>query len=903
MGGRDATATREGPPLGHTAKNEGGGYTKRAPAATPPLFTMIDGGDQDAAYNLAKKVRYMSAKLAIEKGLSDVASTNPEITGITEFNVTPWNPSGKWNGTEWYAKYFRSPYDPKLALSRNLAGIKDFFALYTNQTPFRTEKVTAGSRNQYSPYYFLSDPRIGTIHMFPAQGPDTDDSHPAYGYWPMPGDITYPRPWGEDGFGTVTEWNDIHYQNGYLITAAAQAAWFDQAWAGRDQYGAFIDQLVMSIAYDPDRASSYYSHPDLKYSKMNFFDQWAGQAWTQGLPQTGPGGGVGVGSLLEDGKDDNSLGESMQAWAGIVLWGTVTNREEIADTGIYLYTTNLYNADAYWFDKKLAYVPDTTGIASPTAAKWSRNGDYIASVSIPDDPRKYNPNETMWDRWYNWGNPKVTSSWPVMPDGYPNATSFAPKMPQSVVQTASQFGISPTSSMYNMWLPMAGYTLSFGRDPHYVELMERALDHAPNGGFCDKTDPSGVPYLAVVNQQRALVGITDSSATGIAISPYQWYWNTIQSSRNTTPGHYPYDLGTWWNNVKDRIDDSTSPSEVLNWFWAIDTYGTPDSSYFGYSSDAASKGLSQPLCAAFISPYNQVTFVAWNPHPEPVHVNWWKVGQKAGSGSAALAQDLVVPPGWFAHAGTAPPADAGLAVTLDAPALVKPGSTVTFNITVLATGSGPVSGVTVSDYLPYTMTYVSSSPSGTVSANEVRWNVGSLSPGQTRTFQVTGRFPDTANGQYTAVAEASGHAAGNIPVKGNRIIPISVSGGPSINVSVIANATSVAPGGFLTYSILLNNNGTQDLVGVDAYDMPPAGSTFISSNYPPQNIAPSRIVWSPDKLPSGGNLPLGSTITINMTIQVSSSASGTIKTTAGGGGAYPGNRTTGEATLFVEVTR
>jgi len=44
---------------------------------------MIDGGDQDAAYNLAKKVRYMSAKLAIEKGLSDIASTNPEITGIT----------------------------------------------------------------------------------------------------------------------------------------------------------------------------------------------------------------------------------------------------------------------------------------------------------------------------------------------------------------------------------------------------------------------------------------------------------------------------------------------------------------------------------------------------------------------------------------------------------------------------------------------------------------------------------------------------------------------------------------------------------------------------------------------------------------------------------------------------
>ncbi|OPX74597.1 MAG: Glycosyl hydrolase family 81 [Methanoregulaceae archaeon PtaB.Bin152] len=897
----DTNATMEGVPLWHIVNNDEEGYTKKSLGVDPPLFTAIDGGDQNAAYNLAKMVRYMSAKLAIERGLSSVASANPEVTGITEFNVTPWNPSEKWNGTEWYNTSYRNPYDPRLSFSRNLKGIKDFFALYTNETPFRTEKVTAGSRNQYSPYYFLSDPRIGTIHMYPAQGPDTDDSKPAYGYWPMPDDITYPRPWGEDGFGTVTEWNDIHYQNGYLITAAAQAAWFDPAWADRDQYGAFIDQLVMSIAYDPDHAADYYTHPELKYSKMNFFDQWAGQAWTQGLPQTGPGGGVGVGSLLEDGKDDNSLGESMQAWAGIIMWGTVTNRPEIADTGIYLYTTNLYNADAYWFDKTLAYVPNASGIMQPTAAKWSTHGDYIPSVSIPDDPRKYNPDETMWDRWYNWGNPKVTSSWPVMPSGYPNATSFAPKMPQSVVQTASQFGISPTSSMYNMWLPMAGYTLSFGRDPHYVELMERALDHAPNGGFCNKTDPSGIPYLSVVNQQRALVGIRDTSATGIAVSPFQWYWDLVQTSRNTVPGQYPYDLGTWWNNVKDRIDDSTSPSEVLNWFWAIDTYGTPDFSYFGYSSDAAFKGLSQPLCAAFISPYNQVTFVAWNPHNESVHVNWWKVGEKAGLGSAALAQDLTVPPNWYAAATTGPPADAGLIVALDAPGRVGPGSTVTFNITVLATGSGPVSGVTVSDYLPYTMTYLSSSPAGTVSGNAVRWNVGGLSPGQTRTFQVTGRFPDTANGQYTAVAEASGLAAGNIPVKGNRIIPLQVAGGPSMNVTVIANATSVSPGAFLTYRILLNNNGTQDLVGVDAYDEPPPGSTFISSNYPPQNIAPSRIVWTPDKLPSGGNLPIGKTLTINMTVQVSGSASGTIKTTAGGGGAYPGGRASGEASLVTEV--
>jgi len=900
----DRNETMDGVPLWHIVNNDEEGYTKKSLGSDPPLFTMIDGGDQDAAYNLAKKVRYMSAKLAIEKGLGSVAATNPEITGITEFNVTPWNPSDKWKGTEWYNTSYKNPYDPTLALSRNLKGIEDFFALYTQQTPFRTGKNTAGSTNQYSPYYFLSDPRLGTLHMYPAQGPDTDNAHPAYGYWPMPDDVTYPREWGEDGFGTVAEWNDIHYQNGYLITAAAQAAWFDPSWAGRDNYGSFVDQLVMSIAYDPDRAAAYYSHPQLKYSKMNFFDQWAGQAWTQGLPQTGPGGGIGVGSLLEDGKDDNSLGESMQAWAGIAMWGTVTNRQDIADTGIYLYTTNLYNADAYWFDKTLAYVPDSTGIAQPTAAKWSKHGDYIASVSIPDDANKYNPGETMWDRWYNWGNPKVSSTWPVMPDGYPKATSFAPKMPQSVVQTASQFGISPTSSMYNMWLPMAGYTLSFGRNPKYVELMERALDHAPNGGFCDKTDPSGLPYLAVVNQQRALVGITDKSATGITTSPSRWYWDLVQSSRNTTPGHYPYDLGTWWNAMKDHIDDATSPSEVLNWFWAIDAYGTPDFSYFAYSGDAASKGLSQPLCAAFTSSQGQTTFVAWNPHKEALNVNWWKVGQNAGSTAGALSQDLVVPPGWYATASTSPPANASLLVTIDAPASIRPGSTVTFNVTVRATGPGQVSGVAVSGYLPYSMTYVSSTPAGTVSGNSVRWDAGILSPGETRSYLVTGKIPDTANGQYTAVAEASGQAAGNIAVKGNRILLISVQGGPSLDGSISANKATVRRGEEITFTFVIRNDGTQDLEGAYARMsfQPVGGLSFISANYAPQYTAPDTAIWDPPHLPDTGALRLGTNITITTTYKVTSSAKDPLTTTAYGQANYAGGQAKNTATLTTGVT-
>ena len=87
-----------------------------------------------------------------------------------------------------------------------------------------------------------------------------------------------------------------------------------------------------------------------------------------------------------------------------------------------------------------------------------------------------------------------------------------------------------------------------------------------------------------------------------------------------------------------------------------------------------------------------------------------------------------------------------------------------------------------------------------------------------------------------------------------------------------------------------------------ADDVPPPGSMFISSSYPPQNIAPSRIVWTPRTLPSGGSLPIGSTMTINLTMQISTSASGTITNGAGGGGAVPGQYIQGQGSLTTEVT-
>ena len=96
-------------PLWYIVNNDEHDYTQKSLGTYPPLFTMLDGGDQNAAYNLAKMVGYMSAKLAITKELGNIATTNPEITGITDFNITPWNPSSGWSGTTGYNNDNRQP--------------------------------------------------------------------------------------------------------------------------------------------------------------------------------------------------------------------------------------------------------------------------------------------------------------------------------------------------------------------------------------------------------------------------------------------------------------------------------------------------------------------------------------------------------------------------------------------------------------------------------------------------------------------------------------------------------------------------------------------------------------------------------------------------------------------------
>ncbi len=65
-----------------------------------------------------------------------------------------------------------------------------------------------------------------------------------------------------------------------------------------------------------------------------------------------------------------------------------------------------------------------------------------------------------------------------------------------------------------------------------------------------------------------------------------------------------------------------------------------------------------------------------------------------------------------------------------------PGSLITFTITVENTGFWELNPVDITDTLPSTMTYVSSSPPGTVSGNEITWTTDLLNWGESKTFEL-----------------------------------------------------------------------------------------------------------------------------------------------------------------------
>jgi endoglucanase Acf2 len=85
-----------------------------------------------------------------------------------------------------------------------------------------------------------------------------------------------------------------------------------------------------------DIATAERGRSDFPY--LRNFDPYEGHSWASGV------------ALSPDGNNQESSSEATNAWAALMIWGTLQGRADWVDLGAYLYNTEIQAIQHYWFD-------------------------------------------------------------------------------------------------------------------------------------------------------------------------------------------------------------------------------------------------------------------------------------------------------------------------------------------------------------------------------------------------------------------------------------------------------------------------------------------------------------------------------------------------------------------------
>jgi endoglucanase Acf2 len=472
-----------------------------------------------------------------------------------------------------------------------LAGVRGAIVNYFMQTPTPCQ---SGYALSHFAYY---NPAVHLVMLYPAAG------SPLLPSPPWPGQIQTPPIHKGAGivwedFGVANAFDDHDYQYGYWISAAALAGLYDgtwntpvsgSTWISSSQYGGAIDQLVQDLVYDPLLNSTFYHDPgnQMQFAKMNFFDQWAGHGWADGIQATIAGGNAG--------HNENSIGEALQAYASVILWGMTTARSQIVDLGIYLYATNAYAMDSYFFDKNLnlakgqpatvSFVPTTTATTSPTYPAGSAFIDFTI---------------------------------------HSTTSSGTPKIAQSVINYSTDFGQTPLNIKLITAFPCNAWSLVFGRNEQYLNAWNASMDTCAFNSTID-TGCWFSGFVANMNMLRALGG--NSSAIGPIVTscpasytppsqtPYE-YMLQLFSMAGAPQGCPP-----WGFTAGTYVDPSQTINEVVHFLHVIDHYGTLNWTVYG-------RNASNPDGLVFTAAFTKgatTSYFAFNPTLAPITVQFYEI--------------------------------------------------------------------------------------------------------------------------------------------------------------------------------------------------------------------------------------------------------------------------------------
>ena len=155
----------------------------------------------------------------------------------------------------------------------------------------------------------------------------------------------------EASFGS-DEGNDHHFHYGYFIYAASILAKYDEAFY--KEHSAMINLLVADIA-------NYTKNEDLMLRRS--FDPYFGHSWASGS------------SPFDDGNNQESTSEAINAWVGISLWAKRIDDKTLETQAGWMLSQEVNTMQAYWLS---GVTPVTEGTYQHTiySLNWGGKRDY-----------------------------------------------------------------------------------------------------------------------------------------------------------------------------------------------------------------------------------------------------------------------------------------------------------------------------------------------------------------------------------------------------------------------------------------------------------------------------------------------------------------------------------------------
>lgn len=189
------------------------------------------------------------------------------------------------------------------------------------------------------------------------------------------------------------------------------------------------------------------------------------------------------------------------------------------------------------------------------------------------------------------------------------------------------------------------------------------------------------------------------------------------------------------------------------------------------------------------------------------------------------------------------------------PTRVVKGDTITFTVVLRNGGPLAASGVQVRDSLPATLDLVEQRTSrGTYAPETGLWELDSLSVGRSDTLTLVGTVTTDQLGTDVNRARIVRLLNEVDPVQGNNLAqaPFTIEQRLSdIGLRVLANPSSAAQGDTIDFTVIADNSGPREALGVQVTDSIPFGVSFVEATPSQGTYDSGSFVWDIGEIPAG----------------------------------------------------